>query len=144
MNHRVKIIGEDCHFPYIFFQLNMNRKLLLLIMILHLHIYGISYGFPMDFPWISHGFPMDFPWISHGFPMDFLWISHSLTFSRVFFYRPGPCCTQILGDLGAEIIKLERPKVGDDTRGFAPPFLPGAEEVNGWWGLVEGLEDSLW
>eukprot|EP00435_Cladocopium_sp_Y103_P043430 s3551_g12.t1 len=41
----------------------------------------------------------------------------------------GPCCTQILGDLGAEIIKLERPKVGDDTRGFAPPFLPGAEEA---------------
>mmetsp|Transcript_80337 Transcript_80337/g.126839 ORF Transcript_80337/g.126839 Transcript_80337/m.126839 type:complete len:450 (+) Transcript_80337:2-1351(+) len=41
----------------------------------------------------------------------------------------GPCCTQILGDLGAEITKLERPKVGDDTRGFAPPFLPGAEEA---------------
>ena len=36
----------------------------------------------------------------------------------------GPTCTQILGDLGAEIIKIERPKVGDDTRNFAPPYLP--------------------
>ena len=36
----------------------------------------------------------------------------------------GPSCTQILGDLGAEVIKIERPKIGDDTRNFAPPYLP--------------------
>jgi crotonobetainyl-CoA:carnitine CoA-transferase CaiB-like acyl-CoA transferase len=40
----------------------------------------------------------------------------------------GPTCTQMLGDLGAEVIKIERPGAGDDTRGFAPPTMPGTLE----------------
>lgn len=36
----------------------------------------------------------------------------------------GPWCGQILGDLGAEVLKIENPNGGDDTRKWGPPFLP--------------------
>jgi crotonobetainyl-CoA:carnitine CoA-transferase CaiB-like acyl-CoA transferase len=41
-------------------------------------------------------------------------------FSRVL---AGPLCTMVLGDLGADVVKVEHPEGGDETRGWGPPFV---------------------
>src|SRR5271165_6643587 len=43
-------------------------------------------------------------------------------FSRVL---AGPLATMLLGDLGADVVKVERPGTGDDTRAWGPPYLDG-------------------
>jgi crotonobetainyl-CoA:carnitine CoA-transferase CaiB-like acyl-CoA transferase len=39
----------------------------------------------------------------------------------------GPSATQLLGDLGADVVKVEKPGEGDDTRRWGPPFVQGAD-----------------
>ncbi|HEV3005733.1 MAG TPA: CoA transferase, partial [Pirellulales bacterium] len=54
-----------------------------------------------------------------GYPLAGLKV---LDLSRVL---AGPVCTQLLADLGADVVKVERPGAGDDTRQWGPPFLDG-------------------
>lgn len=45
----------------------------------------------------------------------------------------GPFAGQVLSDLGADVIKVEDPKLGDETRGWGPPFAPGAPDLSAYY-----------
>ncbi|MDE0886102.1 MAG: CaiB/BaiF CoA-transferase family protein [Myxococcota bacterium] len=55
----------------------------------------------------------------------------------------GPWTTQCLGDLGADVIKVERPGVGDDTRSWGPPYLEGDDQRSAYFCSVNRNKRSL-
>jgi len=55
----------------------------------------------------------------------------------------GPFTTMVLGDLGAEVIKIERPLVGDDTRTWGPPFLEGKTRESAYFVSVNRNKKSV-
>ncbi len=61
-----------------------------------------------------------------------------LDFTRVL---AGPLCSMILGDLGADVIKVERPGQGDETRGWGPPF--DADGVSAYFLSINRNKKSL-
>ncbi len=67
------------------------------------------------------------PWAADAVPL--LHGVRVLDASRVL---AGPFCGQLLADLGATVIKLERPGGGDDTRGWGPPYVPGFNDLSAY------------
>ncbi|MGM8886377.1 CaiB/BaiF CoA transferase family protein [Psychrobacter sp. 1U2] len=53
----------------------------------------------------------------------------------------GPSCTQVLADLGAEVIKVERPSIGDETRHWAPPAF--SDETSAYYATINRNKKSL-
>ncbi|HEX4847574.1 MAG TPA: CoA transferase, partial [Novosphingobium sp.] len=55
----------------------------------------------------------------------------------------GPWCGQMLGDLGAEVTKVEQPGQGDDTRRWGPPFLPDGSRDSAYYLCVNRNKRSI-
>lgn len=53
----------------------------------------------------------------------------------------GPSCTQVLADLGAEVIKIERPNIGDETRHWAPPTF--SDDTSAYYATINRNKQSL-
>ena len=53
----------------------------------------------------------------------------------------GPSCTQVLADLGAEVIKVERPHIGDETRHWAPPIF--SDNTSAYYATINRNKKSL-
>lgn len=53
----------------------------------------------------------------------------------------GPSCTQVLADLGAEVIKVERPRIGDETRHWAPPKF--SDDTSAYYATINRNKKSL-
>lgn len=53
----------------------------------------------------------------------------------------GPSCTQVLADLGAEVIKVERPHIGDETRHWAPPIF--SDDTSAYYATINRNKKSL-
>ncbi len=53
----------------------------------------------------------------------------------------GPSCTQILADLGAEVIKVERPNIGDETRHWAPPAF--SDDTSAYYATINRNKKSV-
>ena len=52
----------------------------------------------------------------------------------------GPYCAMVLGDLGAEVIKIEQPKIGDESRAWGPPWV---KEVSAYFISINRNKKSL-
>lgn len=61
----------------------------------------------------------------------------------------GPLCTMMLGDMGARVVKIERPRGGDDTRGWGPPFDAEGQSAyylsvnRNKWSVAADLDDPV-
>jgi crotonobetainyl-CoA:carnitine CoA-transferase CaiB-like acyl-CoA transferase len=63
-----------------------------------------------------------------------------LDFTRIL---SGPYCTLFLAELGAEIIKIERPTVGDDTRSWGPPFVDDDDNISSYFAALNRGKRSV-
>ncbi|WP_201526911.1 CaiB/BaiF CoA transferase family protein [Psychrobacter frigidicola] len=71
-------------------------------------------------------------------PQSALYGIKVLDLSRVL---AGPSCTQILADLGAEVIKVERPRIGDETRHWSPPAF--SDDTSAYYATINRNKKSL-